>query len=261
MKKLDIYLNIPIIKTSGKSCDIIDEPVIVEHFMTLVLNDKYKTRFLCTPRNLEELVAGYLLTKGMIKVKDDILKMQFNEENKICYGKISRQKVKENYIASSLTLEIETIYEIMSKNLNYSEVFKKTGGVHSVAIFDKEEKIVIMEDVARHNAVDKAIGYCLLNDIYLGDKILVVSGRISAEMIVKARRSGIPIVISKSAPTSLSVEIANKSGITLIGFVREKTMNIYSNIYRINLEDEIFRKIVRRNRKIHIENIKKYIKN
>ena len=117
-----------------------------------------------------------------------------------------------------------------------SDLFKNTGGVHSVAIYDNQELITIKEDVARHNAMDKAIGDCVLNDINLKDKIIFVSGRISCEMILKAAKSGIPIVISKSAPTNLSVEIAKKLNITLAGFVRGERMNIYTNPQRIIFE-------------------------
>ena len=124
----------------------------------------------------------------------------------------------------------------MKENLTSSELFKNTGGVHSVAIYDNEKLITIREDVARHNAMDKSIGYCILNNIDLKDKIIFVSGRISCEMILKAAKAGIPIVISKSAPTNLSREIAQKLNITLAGFVRGERMNIYTEPQRIIFE-------------------------
>ena len=128
------------------------------------------------------------------------------------------------------------IYEVMKENLTSSELFKNTGGVHSVAIYDNERLLTIREDVARHNAMDKSIGYCLLNNIDLKDKIIFVSGRISCEMILKAAKASIPIVVSKSAPTNLSREIAKKLNITLVGFVRGERMNIYTNPQRIIFE-------------------------
>ncbi len=257
MKKLSMSFNMPIIKVNDKKCMIIDEPIIVEHHLELILNGKNKYEFFCSPFNLKELVLGYLLTSGMIKNKEHILEINFNEENNVCKTNIIIEEIKELNIVTSLTVEIEFIYKIMAKNLNYSETFKKTGGVHSVAIFNKEqEKIIIMEDVARHNAMDKAIGYCVLNNIPLNDKILVASGRVSAEMITKARRSGIPIIISKSAPTSLCIEIANKACITLIGFVRGESMNVYTHPYRVNLDDDIFKQILKHRRKIHLKGIK-----
>ena len=112
-------------------------------------------------------------------------------------------------------------------------------------VYDNEKLITIREDVARHNAMDKSIGYCLLNNIDLKDKIIFVSGRISCEMILKAAKAGIPIgipafavfsIISKSAPTNLSREIAQKLNITLAGFVRGERMNIYTEPQRIIFE-------------------------
>ena len=134
------------------------------------------------------------------------------------------------------TIKVSDIYEVMKENLTSSELFKNTGGVHSVAIYDNEKLITIREDVARHNAMDKSIGYCILNNIDLKDKIIFVSGRISCEMILKAAKAGIPIVISKSAPTNLSREIAQKLNITLAGFVRGERMNIYTEPQRIIFE-------------------------
>ncbi|MPM34359.1 Sulfur carrier protein FdhD [bioreactor metagenome] len=134
---------------------------------------------------------------------------------------------------SSVNIEIETIYEIMDKNLNSSKLFKDTGGVHSVSIFNQNKGVITCEDVARHNAMDKAIGHCVLEGINLKDKIILVSGRISLEMMLKAAQMQIPVIISKSAPTNLSIELANRLNITLIGFVRGERMNIYTNPQRV----------------------------
>ena len=190
------------------------ETIIGEFPLALVLNGEYSNTFLCTPENLEQLVAGFLMTKGVIKSKDNIKSIEKTET----------------------TIKVSDIYEVMKENLTSSELFKNTGGVHSVAIYDNEKLITIREDVARHNAMDKSIGYCLLNNIDLKDKIIFVSGRISCEMILKAAKAGIPIVISKSAPTNLSREIAKKLNITLAGFVRGERMNIYTEPQRIIFE-------------------------
>ena len=103
-------------------------------------------------------------------------------------------------------------------------------------------------DVARHNAVDKVIGYCILNGIDCRDKILVVSGRISSDMLEKADKGSIPIVLSKSASTTLSIEKAEQAGITLVGFVRGERMNVYTHPNRIDLGDELFGKIAKKKR-------------
>ena len=90
--------------------------------------------------------------------------------------------------------------------------------------------------MARHNAMDKAIGHCILNDIPLDNKVIFVSGRLSFEMVKKAARVKVPVIVAKSATTSLVIETAQKLNITLVGFVRGKKMNIYTNPYRILFE-------------------------
>jgi FdhD protein len=108
-----------------------------------------------------------------------------------------------------------------------------TGCIHSAAISDGQHILVVGEDIGRHNAVDKVTGYCFLEDIPLNDKIILVSGRLSSEMATKCSRWGIPIVVSRAAPTGLAIDIADKRGITMVGFMRGKRLNIYTNPHRI----------------------------
>ncbi|MFC1952414.1 formate dehydrogenase accessory sulfurtransferase FdhD [Chloroflexota bacterium] len=93
--------------------------------------------------------------------------------------------------------------------------------------------LVFSEDIGRHNAIDKIFGECILRDIPTNDHMIVTSGRISSEIVLKVAKSNIPILISKSAPTSLGVRLADELGITLIGFVRGRRMNIYANRWRV----------------------------
>lgn len=239
----------PILKVEGKISKYKDEDIVGEFPLALVVNGEYLNTFLCTPESLQDLVVGFLSTKGMIKSKKDILDIDINIMERIAYAKISQVKDecknddiylnKLDYInakpveGKTVNIKLSDAYKVMKKNLTCSKLFKETGGVHSVCIFDNKDVIVSREDVARHNAVDKAIGYCIRNEIDLKDKIIFISGRISLEMILKAAKMNIPIVISKSAPTNLSVEISKKLNITLIGFVRGERMNIYANADRV----------------------------
>lgn len=111
-------------------------------------------------------------------------------------------------VESDAKIHINKMFQFMRINLDYSDVFKDTGGVHCVALCDSEEMLVVYEDVARHNALDKVIGESLMRGIFLKDKAVILSGRVSLEMILKAAKLEIPIIISKSAPTSLSVSLA-----------------------------------------------------
>lgn len=247
-----------ITKVDGLQFSNVEEEIIGEYPLNLVINDKYINTFLCTPENLEELVIGFLVTKGYISNKNAILDFRLEEENRVAYAIIKSDECNNNedsedyykifsnqldYVKcvpvtnNNITIDQERVYKLMKRNLTYSTLFKDTGGVHCVAIFDKENEIVICEDVARHNAMDKAIGYCVLNNIDLKDKVIFVSARVSLEMILKSAAMQIPIIVSKSAPTNLSVELAKKLNITLVGFVRDKRMNIYANPYRINIKN------------------------
>ena len=112
-------------------------------------------------------------------------------------------------------------------------LFKTTGGVHSAALADSEKLLYFHEDIGRHNAVDKIIGECLLNSTTTDDKGLFTSGRLSSEILLKAAKLKIQLIVSRAAPTSLSIELAETLNITLIGFVRGRRMNIYSHPWRI----------------------------
>ena len=241
-----------VVKVENKNHTEELETIIGEFPLALVINNEYSNTFLCTPENLEQLVAGFLMTKGVIKSKADIKSIEVDFENRVANTVLNKiedaDKGKRNYLNdldyvdlkpienTDTTIRVSDIYEVMKENLTSSELFKNTGGVHSVAIYDNKTLLTIREDVARHNAMDKSIGYCILNNIDLKDKIIFVSGRISCEMILKAAKAGIPIVLSKSAPTNLSREIAKKLNITLAGFVRGERMNIYTNPERIIFE-------------------------
>jgi len=126
--------------------------------------------------------------------------------------------------------------EVLIKFSKSSELFTETGGVHSAAISDGKEILVFREDIGRHNAVDKVIGSLVLAGITLSDKILLTSGRISSEIITKVIYAGVPVIISKSAPTQKAIEYAIKENITLIGFARGNSFNIYSNSHRISFD-------------------------
>ncbi|MDB3086520.1 formate dehydrogenase accessory sulfurtransferase FdhD [Clostridioides difficile] len=240
--------NVEINKVNEYELSTDNEEIIAEYPLSFILNDKYVNTFLCTPYNLEELVVGFLKTKGYIENKRSLLSLEINEKERFAKVNIQNKQESEDEqiiflnsldyikctpVESDIKINYDTVYSIMDRNLNSSYLFKNTGGVHSVSIFNYDENIVTCEDVARHNAMDKAIGFCVLNEISLKDKIIAVSGRISLEMILKAAMTQIPIVVSKSAPTNLSIELSKKLNITLIGFVRGRRMNIYANPQRV----------------------------
>jgi len=135
-----------------------------------------------------------------------------------------------------LTLPAAQLPEMGRRMRDLQTVHREIGGVHAAAVFAAgapARAIVLAEDIGRHNAMDKAIGHCLLRGLPMHDKCLITSGRASYEMVTKAIRAGIPIVASASAPTSLAVQLAHDRGLTLVGYLRGSRMNVYTHPDRL----------------------------
>jgi FdhD protein len=224
-----------------------------------------------TPGHDEELVAGFLVSEGVIKSARDILEISqcpstgnthgnvvdvllgavvVNWDNLtrhvfsasscgIC-GKTSIESVFQSFppVTSDLRVSPELITTLPAKLRAAQETFSQTGGLHASAIFDEHgEMLVLREDVGRHNALDKVLGHGLQNNVLPYSRhVLLVSGRVSFELMQKALAAGVPIVAAISAPSSLAVEFAQTSGQTLIGFLRGQTMNVYTHPERIAFE-------------------------
>lgn len=231
--------------------------VIVEFPFTIFVNDEEIITLLCSPNSLKELAVGFLHSEGFITSLSDIDRIYIDEEKGLGYvyinninefSKIFRGKrtitsgcgkgtvfynvldsFKSRRIEKPLDIGLESIKSLMRIFNKRSETFLKTGGVHSCALCSKEDILIFYEDIGRHNALDKVLGKALLDGIDTKDKVILTSGRISSEILIKAAKRQIPVIISRSAPTSLAVEIAEKLGITLIGFARGERMNIYTN--------------------------------
>ena len=114
-----------------------------------------------------------------------------------------------------------------------SSTFRLTGGVHSAALADQNGIICMYEDIGRHNAVDKVLGYAFLNEINTEDKCLLLSGRVASEILIKAARAHIPVVLSRTAPTGLTIDLAEELNITVVGFARGDRFSVYSHPERV----------------------------
>lgn len=220
-----------------------------------------------TPGDDNELAVGFLLTEGLLKKRADILKIAPHPRNQkknvinvflapdvavnleqltrhvfassscgLC-GKATIESVHQHFpkIKSKVCVAAKTILRLSEKLRDAQETFARTGGLHAAAIFGLAGNLIVLrEDVGRHNAVDKVLGYAFLKSVFpLEQYILMVSGRASFEILQKALAARIPIICAVSAPSSLAVEFARESGQTLVGFLREERMNIYSHPKRI----------------------------
>ncbi len=140
----------------------------------------------------------------------------------------------EGLVRSDLRVERAVLLGLAERLTAEQPIFNSTGGTHGAGLFTAAgDLIVVMEDVGRHNALDKVVGYAALRSIPVEDKVLVLSGRVSYEMVTKAARVGIPVVASLAAPTGLGLAMAEKAGCTVIGFLGARRFNIYTYPERV----------------------------
>lgn len=233
------------------------DEVITEYPLTIRLNGEELVTLLCTPRSLKELAVGFLLSESFIDGPNEITDIEIQEDNgEVCVTTSTKRPLRDrlrgkrtitsgcgkgtsfyNSLDSARTLKIQKSVEIdpqvvlklMREFNEKSLLFRETGGTHGCAVCSKNSIILHEEDIGRHNAMDKVIGRARLEDIELSDKIILATGRVSSELLIKAAKQGIPAVVSRSAPTSLAVELAKETGIVLIGFARGDKLNIYSS--------------------------------
>ena len=250
---MNLYIKKKIIKKQGTSSKEIEDYIAVEKKLNVSVNRKEVISLFCTPSMIKELVIGLFLTEGFLsnKISPEEIRIEYGEEIKVdipaagdiltegmvtsrCLGGFTFNKKREfEKVKHNFSITFEALKIIFNEFQEKSESFRLTGCFHSAAISDGEKILVFAEDIGRHNAVDKALGRSILEDIPFTEKLMLVSCRVSSEIVSKCLRWGIPIVASRGAPTDLAVELAESSGITLIGFVRRDRLNVYTNTQRI----------------------------
>lgn len=249
-------------KISGKDQDnkLINTKVVKEGSLTIFLNNQEIVTLMCIVDQPKNLAIGYLLNQNMIKNHEKIKSIDYEEEigvivirtnTKTNFEKLLKKKVttsgcaqgtifgniyeeiKKIKIKSKTTINHEWIYDI-SKKVNLTpSLYLEAGAVHGCVISDKNNPIIYMEDVGRHNAVDKIAGYMFLKKIKAEDKIFYTTGRLTSEMVIKTVKMGIPILISRSGFTSWGVELAKETNLTLIGRAKGKRYIVLSGNHRI----------------------------
>ena len=214
---------------------IAEDFVCIEENYELYINNKFISNLTASPNNLKELGVGYVISEGYLK-PDDIGNVHITDTKiTVIAEKSNKMNLKEkNNDINNINLPLKTIFKIMEYMSNITGIWKITGGTHWACLFDLDgNEIITIEDIGRHNAVDKVIGYGILNNINLKDKILVSSGRLPYMMVKKVVNAKIPIIISKSPSTDKGVELAKNNNITLIGFARKNRFTVYNGFERI----------------------------
>ncbi len=222
-----------------------------------------------TPDHDEELAAGFLLTEGIISAPGDVVRIEpcasdeldnvvnvtlapevavdferltrhvFTSSSCGLCGKATIEAVRTQFgpVVSDAVVTAATMIELPRKLRAAQPTFDRTGGLHAAAVFDAAGELVVSrEDVGRHNAVDKVLGYGLMHGLLPFDRhVLLVSGRVSFEIMLKALAGRVPIVAAISAASSLAAQFAQESDQTLVGFLRDGRLNIYANPRRIEV--------------------------
>lgn len=252
MEEKEIIKEVMAVKLQEGRWEVSEDFVIEEYTLKLYADGEFVREFNCTPLELEDLVVGGLFATGLIRRWEDVLSLDIDCSEGVARTSLAERLDDEETLRCPLNLDQtllpkEDIFRMMEENLSQTELFDKTGGVHSVSLYDlcDRRRLIYRQDAARHNAVDKLLGCALRERRNLKESILVVSGRISGDIMDKARLAGIPVVLSKAAPTIQSVEKAQAAGITLVGFIRGFRMNIYAHPQRILLPDQVFGEISR----------------
>jgi FdhD protein len=255
---------------SGASPQEHDDELANEEPLEIRVDDRSISVTMRTPGHDTELAAGFLLSEGLIRARGDLAMIAPARAEPTCNvinveltpgvaididqltrhvfassscglcGKATIESVHQHFppVQSAARVDARTLLSLPAHTRATQVVFDRTGGLHAAAVFDLDGGLIVLrEDVGRHNAVDKVLGWGLLNDRFPFDQhVLLVSGRASFEIMQKALAGRLPIVAAVSAPSSLAVQFAEESGQTLVGFVRDDRLNVYAGAERVRFD-------------------------
>lgn len=243
----------------------LEDEVAIEFPLTVVVNGKEFATMVCTPEHMNLLVVGFLASEGVIRQKSDIRQLSVDEDKGYAYVELYKEwTMNESYdkrwigsccgksrafyfqndaktartIMNHFTIRPEDCLDLMKAFHKSAGLFQRTGGVHQASIATKDELEVTFADIGRHNALDKLFGYMILNGIQSRNHLILFSGRISSEVLLKVSKMGIGFLLSKSAPTNLALQLAEDLNITAIGFVRGGRMNVYTHPSRLERSND-----------------------
>lgn len=234
---------------NGKITDV-TENVVKDSTITLTINDKIKRSLSAIEDSLKEFAVGYLFNENMVKTLEDIEKIEIDgnkinveindtllktKETVLCSDSSGgwRSKIKEiEPISSDFQVKSDELIGRIEELKNNAQIWQATGGTHVAGIVYKDN-FIVKEDVSRHVAVDKVIGYGILHDYDLSNCYVIYSGRMPADMVIKIVRAGIPVLASNAAPAYSGCETAKQGNVTLVGFLRGQRFNVYNNKNRI----------------------------
>ncbi len=238
-------------------CRSVRGVVPAEELVTLYVNGHPLVSLMCTPLQLEELAVGFLYNEGVIAGMEDVATLDLCDggasvdvwlEHDVemeaprlriitsgCSGGTTFEDVIEAQqpIQSNVQITPQQATALMEGLNHAASLYKRAGGIHAAALSDGERLLFAAEDIGRHNTLDKLAGVCLRQGREMRESILLTSGRTSSEMVKKAVRMETPIIISRTSPTSMAIQLAQAWGLTLIGYTRRRSFRVYSGEERI----------------------------
>lgn len=261
MSGIPIYKKREITVYRNMGVQFLEDFVVEENPLTLFLNHTELATMICSPGGYDELGVGFLFSEGLLQEPSEILTISCREEEGLLWIETSRQipqtgNFLRRHIASccgksraglyfindarqlkpvqsEAKFRADHLLEMIKRLEELAVTFQLTGGVHSAALGDQSGILARYEDIGRHNAVDRVLGHIFLNQIHTNDKFLMLSGRIASEILIKAARASIPLVLSRSAPTGLTIDLAEEMNIAVVGFARGQQLSIYSHPEKI----------------------------
>jgi FdhD protein len=224
--------------------------VVREQPLTIHVNGERFVTLLCSPMNLDALVVGYLWMEKVIAAIDDVARLDVSAVDGRADVTLTRpvvlptERILTSGCGGGITFRIDhrlfprvtsrlrvrpEVLAARMKDLFVAAVHYRTSrGIHGAALTDGETLLLVAEDVGRHNAIDKVKGEALMKGVITDDRILLSTGRISSEMLLKAARMGVPVVASRTSPTEMAIALAEQLGITVCGYVRGDSVNVYA---------------------------------
>jgi len=238
------------LRLRGGHLEEVKGEVVREQPLTIHVNGARFLTLLCSPFQLEALVIGYLWMEKVIADPGEIAELSISEVDgradvrlthpvelpteriltSGCGGGITFRIDPRLFsrLHSSLRVRPDQLASRLQDLLGQAVHYRASRGIHGAALTDGERLLAVAEDVGRHNAVDKIKGEALLRGIPTGDRILLSTGRISSEMLLKAARMGVPVVASRTSPTEMAIGLAEQLGVTVVGYLRSGSLNLYA---------------------------------
>ena len=240
--------------------DVVTE-VAREFMATVFLNGKELATLVCSPRELDFLTYGFLVSEGVIGDMEEIRDIVIDETRGVinietgaevtararnfsprlitsgCGGNATFYHTDDAAlprVESQLTVAPKQLFQLVKDFQRRSETYLATHGVHSAALCDSEDFLAFCEDIGRHNAIDKLFGKCLAQGISTADRLVLTSGRVSLEILHKVVRRGIPVLVSVASPISLGIKLAEALGVTLVGSARGGKLIVYTHAWRVS---------------------------